>query len=103
MATIGTFTKNADGSFLGSIMTLSVQAKNVKIVPDGSIDPSNRTSSRSMRASASSNTGRKRASSVSRSGWASLGSMKLHTRTLLALVFQWDDEGRLTAWCCVRK
>jgi len=34
MATIGTFTKNADGSFLGSIVTLSVQAKNVKIVPE---------------------------------------------------------------------
>jgi len=34
MATIGTFTKNADGSFSGSIMTLSVQAKSVKIVPE---------------------------------------------------------------------
>ena len=34
MATIGTFTKNTDGSFSGSIMTLSVQAKSVKIVPE---------------------------------------------------------------------
>ena len=34
MATIGTFTKSADGAFLGSIVTLSVQAKNVKIVPE---------------------------------------------------------------------
>jgi uncharacterized protein (DUF736 family) len=34
MATIGTFTKHADGSFGGSIMTLSVQAKSVKIVPE---------------------------------------------------------------------
>lgn len=37
MATIGTFTKQADGSFSGSIQTLSVQAKSVKIVAeDGS-------------------------------------------------------------------
>lgn len=34
MATIGTFTKNADSSFSGEIVTLSVQARNVRIVPD---------------------------------------------------------------------
>ena len=34
MAQIGTFTKNPDGSFIGEIVTLSVQAKNVRIVPD---------------------------------------------------------------------
>lgn len=34
MASIGTFTKNADGSFIGEIVTLSVQAKNVRITPD---------------------------------------------------------------------
>ncbi|RIV80332.1 DUF736 domain-containing protein [Pelagerythrobacter aerophilus] len=34
MAQIGTFTKNADGSFVGEIVTLSVQAKNVRITPE---------------------------------------------------------------------
>jgi len=34
MATIGTFTKHADGSFSGAIVTLSVQAKNVRILPE---------------------------------------------------------------------
>lgn len=33
MATIGTFTKNADGSFRGEIMTLSVQSTDVRILP----------------------------------------------------------------------
>lgn len=33
MATIGTFTKSGD-EFKGSIITLSVQAKNVRIVPE---------------------------------------------------------------------
>ncbi|MEH3036055.1 MAG: DUF736 domain-containing protein [Sphingomonas adhaesiva] len=34
MASIGTFTKNTDGSFIGEIVTLSVQAKNVRIIPE---------------------------------------------------------------------
>ena len=34
MATIGTFTKNADGSFIGEIITLSVQSTDVRIIPD---------------------------------------------------------------------
>ncbi len=34
MAQIGTFTKNTDGSFIGEIITLSVQARNVRIIPD---------------------------------------------------------------------
>jgi uncharacterized protein (DUF736 family) len=34
MAQIGTFTRNADNSFIGEIVTLSVQAKNVRIVPE---------------------------------------------------------------------
>lgn len=34
MAQIGTFTKNADGSFIGEIVTLSVQAKDVRIIPE---------------------------------------------------------------------
>jgi uncharacterized protein (DUF736 family) len=33
MATIGTFTKNADGSFSGEIITLSVQSTDVRILP----------------------------------------------------------------------
>ena len=34
MATIGTFTKNADGSFAGEIFTLSIQSRNVRITPE---------------------------------------------------------------------
>jgi uncharacterized protein (DUF736 family) len=34
MAQIGTFTKTPDGSYVGEIITLSVQAKNVRIVPE---------------------------------------------------------------------
>lgn len=34
MAQIGIFTKNTDGSFIGEIVTLSVQAKNVRIIPE---------------------------------------------------------------------
>lgn len=48
MATIGTFTKNADGSYSGSIMTLSVQAKNVKIVPEEARGNDNAPSHRVM-------------------------------------------------------
>jgi len=34
MATIGTFKKSTNGEILGEIVTLSLQAKNVRIVPD---------------------------------------------------------------------
>ena len=34
MATIGTFKKTSSGEFVGDIITLSVQAKGVRIVPD---------------------------------------------------------------------
>lgn len=34
MATIGTFKKIANGEYIGDIVTLSVQAKGVRIVPD---------------------------------------------------------------------
>ena len=34
MATIGSFKKTANGEFVGDIVTLSVQAKGVRIVPD---------------------------------------------------------------------
>jgi uncharacterized protein (DUF736 family) len=34
MASIGTFKKGANGEFTGEIVTLSVQAKNVRIVPE---------------------------------------------------------------------
>lgn len=34
MATIGTFKKTAANEFVGEIVTLSVQAKNVRIVPE---------------------------------------------------------------------
>jgi len=34
MATIGTFKKTATNEYTGEIVTLSVQAKNVRIVPD---------------------------------------------------------------------
>jgi uncharacterized protein (DUF736 family) len=34
LATIGTFTKNPDGSFTGGISTLSLQSSNVRITPE---------------------------------------------------------------------
>ncbi|HLO19282.1 MAG TPA: DUF736 family protein [Sphingomicrobium sp.] len=34
MATIGTFTRNPDGSFTGAISTLLVQSNNVRITPE---------------------------------------------------------------------
>ena len=34
MANIGTFTKNEAGAFIGEIVTLSFQAKNVRLVPE---------------------------------------------------------------------
>lgn len=48
MATIGTFTKQSDGSFSGSIMTLSVQAKSVKIVAEAGEKSDNAPSHRVM-------------------------------------------------------
>ena len=46
MATIGTFKKTASNEFTGEIVTLSVQAKNVRIVPEtnrsGDNSPSHR-------------------------------------------------------------
>jgi uncharacterized protein (DUF736 family) len=36
VAKIGNFNKNPDGSFDGEIVTLSVQARNVRIVPEAS-------------------------------------------------------------------
>jgi uncharacterized protein (DUF736 family) len=36
MATIGTFKKTGTNEFTGEIVTLSVQAKNVRIVPETS-------------------------------------------------------------------
>jgi len=34
MANIGTFTRNETGAFIGEIVTLSFQAKNVRLVPE---------------------------------------------------------------------
>ena len=34
MANIGTFTKNEAGAFIGEIVTLSFQAKNVRLIPE---------------------------------------------------------------------
>jgi len=46
MATIGTFKKTGSNEFTGEIVTLSVQAKNVRIVPEttrsGDNSPSHR-------------------------------------------------------------
>jgi len=39
MPVIGHFTRNPDGSLIGEIITLSVQAKNVRIVPEAIADP----------------------------------------------------------------
>ncbi|WP_447766016.1 DUF736 domain-containing protein [Sphingopyxis panaciterrae] len=41
MATIGTFKKTANGEFVGDIVTLSVQAKGVRVVPDDNLPSEN--------------------------------------------------------------
>lgn len=48
MARIGAFTKNTDGSFIGEIITLSVQAQNVRIVAEESRSNDNAPSHRIM-------------------------------------------------------
>src|SRR3546814_20147678 len=48
MATIGTFKKNGAGEFVGEIVTLSVQAKGVRIVPDSNSANENAPSHRVM-------------------------------------------------------
>lgn len=48
MATIGTFKKTASEEFVGDIVTLSVQAKNVRIVPDANRANDNAPSHRVM-------------------------------------------------------
>ena len=46
MATIGTFKKTGNNEFVGEIVTLSVQAKNVRIVPETSRSAENAPSHR---------------------------------------------------------
>jgi len=46
MATIGTFKKTGAGDFSGQIVTLSVQAKNVRIVPEANRSGENSPSHR---------------------------------------------------------
>ncbi len=46
MANIGTFTKNEAGAFIGEIVTLSFQAKNVRFVPETSQSSENAPSHR---------------------------------------------------------
>ncbi|TYC79380.1 DUF736 domain-containing protein [Novosphingobium sp. BW1] len=46
MATIGTFKKTGDNEFAGDIVTLSVQAKNVRIVPENKTTGENAPSHR---------------------------------------------------------
>ena len=48
MATIGTFKKTANNEFVGDIVTLSVQAKGVRIVPDSNRANDNAPSHRVM-------------------------------------------------------
>ena len=48
MATIGTFKKTANNEFVGDIVTLSVQAKGVRIVPDSNRANENAPSHRVM-------------------------------------------------------
>ena len=48
MATIGTFKKTANNEFVGDIVTLSVQAKGVRIVPDANRVNDNAPSHRVM-------------------------------------------------------
>ncbi len=46
MATIGTFKKTGNNEFTGEIVTLSLQAKNVRIVPDTRVNGENAPSHR---------------------------------------------------------
>jgi uncharacterized protein (DUF736 family) len=46
MATIGTFKKTANGEYTGEIVTLSVQAKNVRVVPEANRSNDNAPSHR---------------------------------------------------------
>jgi uncharacterized protein (DUF736 family) len=46
MATIGTFKKTGNNEFVGEIITLSVQAKNVRIVPENGRSAENAPSHR---------------------------------------------------------
>lgn len=46
MATIGTFKKTGNNEFVGEIVTLSVQARNVRIVPESSRSAENAPSHR---------------------------------------------------------
>ncbi|HWL19180.1 MAG TPA: DUF736 domain-containing protein [Bradyrhizobium sp.] len=46
MATIGTFKKTANNEFTGEIVTLSVQAKNVRLVPEATRSGDNAPSHR---------------------------------------------------------
>jgi uncharacterized protein (DUF736 family) len=46
MATIGTFKKTGSNDFTGEIVTLSVQAKNVRLVPEASRSGDNAPSHR---------------------------------------------------------
>lgn len=46
MATIGTFKKTGNNEFVGEIVTLSVQAKNVRIVPEATRSGENAPSHR---------------------------------------------------------
>ena len=48
MATIGTFKKSGSNEFVGEIMTLSVQAKSVRIVPEANRANDNAPSHRVM-------------------------------------------------------
>ena len=48
MATIGTFKKNGSNDYTGEIVTLSVQAKNVRIVPEANRTNDNAPSHRVM-------------------------------------------------------
>ena len=48
MANIGTFTKNGNGEYNGEIVTLSIQAKNVRIVPEQARSNENAPSHRVM-------------------------------------------------------
>lgn len=42
MAIIGNFSKKPDGSYIGEIITLSVQSRNVIICPDNTVDANRR-------------------------------------------------------------
>ena len=84
MANIGTF-KKVGKEFLGEIVTLSVQTKGVRIVPEtgrsGDNAPSHRSMSAAPRSAPRGRSAPPRAATISRSSWTTRASTRRSTPT----------------------